>query len=271
MLKRTLTALALLLVGMPTVIFGGPLFFVLIAVFLAGAAWEYTQMFKAVGYDANEFLTVGGVFLLLAARDFAPNLAVPVFGALLLIAMAVHLIAFERGRDQAALDFGVTVGGLAYIGWLGAYLVDIRGLPEGGWYFMIVLPAVWLADTGAYSIGAAYGRHKMSPRLSPKKSWEGYAAGVFTATIGGAFFVYAYQTFGYLPQGMTLWQGALLGFILGALTPLGDLGESMFKRQAHMKDSSDIFPGHGGFFDRIDSWIWAAAIGFYFIQWFVLS
>ena len=157
MLKRSLTALALLLVGMPTVIFGGPLFFVLIAVFLSGAAWEYTQMFKAVGYDANEFLTVGGVFLILATRNFAPDLAIPVLVALLLIAMAVHLLAFERGRDQAALDFGVTVGGLAYIGWLGAYLVDIRGLPNGGWYFMIILPAVWLADTGAYSkIGRAH-------------------------------------------------------------------------------------------------------------------
>ncbi len=269
MLKRTLTALALLLIGMPTVILGGPFFFVLIAVFVAGAAWEYTQMFKAVGYEPNEFLTVGGVFLILAARTFLPDLAVPVLTALTLIAMAVHLIAYERGRNQAALDFGVAIGGLVYLGWLGAYLLDIRALPNGGWYFMIVLPSVWLADSGAYSIGAAYGKHKLAPRLSPKKSWEGYAAGVFSGAIGGAFFVYAYQTFGALPPVMSIWQGALLGLILGLVTPLGDLGESMFKRQAHLKDSSDIFPGHGGFFDRLDSWLWAAAIGYYFIQWFV--
>jgi phosphatidate cytidylyltransferase len=69
---------------------------------------------------------------------------------------------------------------------------------------------------------------------------------------------------------MSIGQGALLGLLMGLVTPLGDLGESMIKRQAHIKDSSNVFPGHGGFFDRIDSWIWAAAIGYYFIQWFVL-
>jgi phosphatidate cytidylyltransferase len=270
MLKRTLTALALLLVGLPIVILGGPIFFVLIAIFVTGAAWEYVQMFKAVGYKANEILTVGGVFLILAARAFLPDLALPIMALTLFLAMAVHLFSYERGRDQAALDFTISIGGLVYLGWLGAYLLDLRNLTNGGWYFMIVLPAVWLADSGAYSLGAAYGKHKMSPRLSPKKSWEGYWAGVFTGTLGGAFFVFAYQRFGALPPEMSIWQGALLGLLMGLVTPLGDLGESMIKRQAHIKDSSNVFPGHGGFFDRIDSWIWAAAIGYYFIQWFVL-
>lgn len=270
MLKRTITALALLLVGMPTVILGGPYFFVLIALFVLGATWEYWHMFKAVGYDSNLYVTMGGVGLILVARAFFPELAVPAMAAGVLVAMSIHLFAFERGRDQAALDFSITVGALTYLGWLGSYLLDTRNMADGGWYFMIVLPSVWLADSGAYSIGAAYGKHKMSPRLSPKKSWEGYAAGVFSGAIGGAFFVYAYQTYGMLPPVMSIGQGALLGLILGLLTPLGDLGESMIKRQAHMKDSSNVFPGHGGFFDRIDSWIWAATIGYYFIQWFVL-
>jgi len=65
-------------------------------------------------------------------------------------------------------------------------------------------------------------------------------------------------------------QGAVLGLVIGGLAPLGDLGESMFKRQSGLKDSSNIFPGHGGFLDRIDSWIWGAAIGFYMIQYFIL-
>ncbi len=267
MLKRTLTALALLVVGLPAVILGGPFLFILLTVFLTGAASEYVGMFKAVKYHASETLTVGGVFLILAAREFFPQAAMPVFAILVLAAMAYHLIVFERGRNQAALDFAVTVGGLVYIGWLGAYLIDLRNMPDGGWWFMIVLPVVWLADTGAYSIGAAYGRHPMTPRLSPKKTWEGFAAGVFTSVISGMFFVFAYKTFGRFDQAITVWHGAFLGLLIGLLTPLGDLGESMLKRQAHFKDSSDVFPGHGGFFDRIDSWIWAAVIGFYFIQW----
>jgi phosphatidate cytidylyltransferase len=270
MFRRTITALALLCIGLPAVILGGPFFFVLITIFLLGAAREYVQMFRAAQFEADQVLTLGGVFLILATRAFMPQIAVPVLSILILLALAVHTVAFERGREQAALDFTVTVGGLVYLGWVGSYLFDLRDLPEGGWWFMLVLPTVWLADSGAYSIGAAYGKHKMSPRLSPRKTWEGFWAGVFTSVIGAMFFAYAYGRWGELTGDMTLSQAALLGLLLGLLTPLGDLGESMFKRQAHLKDSSDVIPGHGGFFDRIDSWLWAAVIGVYFIQWFIL-
>ena len=85
---------------------------------------------------------------------------------------------------------------------------------------------VWLGDSGAYSIGRAYGRHKMAPRLSPKKSWEGYVASVFTGMLAGMFFVYAFTAYGNLAGDISIWQGAILGLILGALPPLGDLGES---------------------------------------------
>ena len=270
MLRRTVTALSLLLIGLPAVILGGPFIFVLIAVLLVGAAWEYARMFKAVGSCPNESLILGGVYAILAARAFAPALALPTLAFLVLAAMALHLVDFERGRDSAALDFGVTVGGMVYLGWMGAYLLDLRYMPDGAWYFMIVLPIIWLADAGAYSIGAAYGRHKMTPRLSPKKCWEGYWTGVFTGALAGAFLVFAYERFGSLASPMTIWHGALLGVLLAGVTPLGDLGESMFKRQAHMKDSSEVFPGHGGFFDRIDTWIWAAPLGYFVISRLIL-
>jgi len=131
---------------------------------------------------------------------------------------------------------------------------------------------VWAGDIGAYSIGAAYGKHKMTPRLSPKKSWEGYFAGVFTSIIVGTFFAYVFSSLGPQPLHDLInpLQGGLLGLMIGVFVPLGDLGESMFKRQGGLKDSSNIFPGHGGFLDRIDSWIWGAAIGYFMIQFFIL-
>ena len=86
----------------------------------------------------------------------------------------------------------------------------------------------------------------------------------------GAFYLFVFTTFGNLTTDMSLWQGAVLGLLLGALPTLGDLGESMIKRQSGIKDSSDIMPGHGGFFDRIDSWLWGAVIGYYFLTWFIL-
>ena len=112
----------------------------------------------------------------------------------------------------------------------------------------------------------------MTPRLSPKKSWEGYFAGVFTSVIVGAFFSYAFSSLGPQPLRWLDRSDAgrrCLGLLIGALAPLGDLGESMLKRQSGLKDSSNIFPGHGGFLDRIDSWIWGAAIGYFIIQIFI--
>jgi len=274
MLRRTLTALVLVAIGLPGIIFGGVFYFVLMTIFLVGGAWEYVRMYRAVQYEPHEILTVGSVLAIATARVFFVEAALPLFVALILLAMTVHLFLFERGRDQAALDFCVTVAGIVYIGWLGSYLLDLRNHFEnlGGWWLMIVLPIVWAGDTGAYSIGAVYGKHKMTPRLSPKKSWEGYFAGVFTSVVVGAFFAYAFSSLGPQPLNGLInpVQGALLGLFIGAVAPLGDLGESMLKRQSGLKDSSNIFPGHGGFLDRIDSWIWGAAIGYFLIQIFIL-
>lgn len=272
MLKRTLTALAMTAVGLPAIIYGGVFYFLVMGLFLVGGAWEYVRMYRAVELEPHEAVTVGGVLVLVTARFFFAEYAIPLFVLIILLAMAVHLIAFERGRDQSALDFGVTVAGVVYLGWVGSYLLDLRSLPQGGWWFMIALPIVWGGDTGAYSIGAVYGRHKMSPRLSPKKSWEGYFAGLFTSILIGAFFSYAFSSLEPRPLNglITPIQGAFLGLVIGALAPLGDLGESMFKRQGGLKDSSNIFPGHGGFLDRIDSWIWGATLGYFIIHYFIL-
>ncbi|HLO15464.1 MAG TPA: phosphatidate cytidylyltransferase, partial [Anaerolineales bacterium] len=252
--------------------YGGWFYFLLIGVFLVGGAWEYVRMYRAVQVEPNEIVTIGGVLVIATARFFFEAAAIPLFVLSVLLAMAVHIVAYERGRNQAGLDFAVTVTGIVYLGWLGSYLLDLRQLPQGNWWLMIVLPIVWGNDTGAYAIGAAYGKYKMTPRLSPKKSWEGYAAGLVTSIAVGAFFSYAFSSLGPQPLGgwITPVQGAFLGLVVGAFAPLGDLGESMLKRQGGLKDSSNIFPGHGGFFDRIDSWIWGATLGYFVIQFFIL-
>jgi phosphatidate cytidylyltransferase len=261
-------------VGLPAIAYGGVFYFLLMGGFLVVGAWEYVRLYRAVKYEPNELVTVGGVLVLVTARFFFAEFAGSLFVILILFAMVVHLLSYERGRDQAALDFSISVAGIVYLGWLGSYLLDIRNFStEGGWWLMLVLPIVWAGDTGAYSIGDVYGKHKMAPRLSPKKSWEGYFAGVFTSVLIGAFFAYAFTSIGVrqpLAGLINPIQGALFGLVIGVLAPLGDLGESMLKRQSGLKDSSSIFPGHGGVLDRIDSWIWGASIGFIVIQYFIL-
>jgi phosphatidate cytidylyltransferase len=272
MLRRTLTALGLAVIGLPAIIYGGVFYFVVIAIILGGCAWEYARMFRAVHFEPHQIVTIVGVLCIATARFFFIQAAIPILVFFVLLAMTVHVLAYERGRDQAPVDFAVTVAGIVYLGWIASYLIDLRQLSQGNWWLMIVLPIIWGGDTGAYSIGSVYGKHKMTPRLSPKKSWEGYFAGLITSILVGAFLSYAYSSLGTQPlrDSISLWQGAFLGLVIGALVPLGDLGESMFKRQGGLKDSSNVFPGHGGFFDRVDSWIWGAALGYFIIQFLIL-
>lgn len=260
------TALVLAAIGIPAIIFGGVFFWLLMAFFLSYAAWEYSNLMRAAKFKPARTLIVSGVLVILFTRTNYPDYEGAVFTALIFLAMALHLIAFERGRDEAAGDFAITVAGLTYLGWIGSYLVKLYELPGGMWWFVLVLPCVWFADSGAYLIGKNFGKNKLSPRLSPKKTWEGYWGGVLFGTLAGVLFAWLWRN--EIP--VSLLDGAIIGFVMAALTTLGDLGESMIKRQAGIKDSSHIFPGHGGVFDRIDTWLWGAAIGHYLVLWFFI-
>lgn len=268
---RLLVAVILLPVGIAAIYAGGWIFVAVVLLILALAAWEYAHLFRACGLQPAGTLVIGGVVLLVVGR--AANRfesAGWTISLLIMASMAYHLYAYERGRDQAATDFTITLTGIFYTGWLGAYLVSLRQLPDGFWWIMLVLPIVWLADSAAFFIGRSFGRHRLSPRLSPKKSWEGYLAGVVVGTLGGAILAALWSQVAGKPLAFTPVEGAFLGLLISTLTTLGDLGESMIKRQCGFKDSSKLIPGHGGVFDRIDSWLWAAAIGYYTIVWLLI-
>jgi phosphatidate cytidylyltransferase len=153
---------------------------------------------------------------------------------------------------------------------MGSFFIALRALPEGEWWLLVSLPALWLADSGAYFIGTRFGAHKMTPRLSPKKSWEGYFGGILVAAIGTPLLAMLYRNL-WLPAEtvVTPANAIILALAMGVFPTLGDLGESMIKRQAGRKDSGTLLPGHGGMFDRIDSWLWAAFISYYVIAWFL--
>lgn len=266
MLKRTLTALVIAAIGLPATIIGGVFFWLLMAVFVTVAAWEYTNLMRGAKFEPQQVLTVFGVSGLFFVRTRFPEYEEAALTALVLLAMGLHLVAYEKGRDRAAGDFSTTLAGLLYLGWIGSYLVKLRELPGGLYWFFLVLPSVWFADSFAYLIGKQIGKHKLSPRLSPKKTWEGYIAGIVFGVLGGMLFAWLWRD--QIP--VTLLNGAVIGLFMSTLTTLGDLGESMIKRQAGMKDSSHILPGHGGIFDRIDTWLWASALGYYLITWFFI-
>jgi phosphatidate cytidylyltransferase len=268
---RVLVAAILLPVGLFIIYQGDWIFAAFVALILAIAAWEYSRIFQVSGYQPATIIVILGAASFAAGRAWDGFESAPwIISLVVLASMTFHLVAYERGRDKAATDFAVTLSAIFYLGWLGSYLISIRDLPEGFWWLLLVLPCVWLADSGAYFIGRAFGRHKLSPRLSPKKTWEGYLGGVLVGTLGAVGLVSLWRIWAGPDFSISPLQGALLGFLLSTITTLGDLGESMIKRQSGLKDSSNLLPGHGGVFDRIDSWLWAAVIGYYFITWFAI-
>ncbi len=263
--KRILSVAVLLPIGLAAIFAGGWAYLILVGLLLGMAAWEYVRLFQHMGYQPNALLVIGGTAVFALSRELWGGTTDSVLlSGLVLLSMTAHLVAYERGRDQAGTDFAITLSGALYLGWLGAYLISLRHLPAGEWWVLTALPAIWLADSGAYFIGKRFGRHRLSPRLSPKKSWEGYLAGVVTGVALTPLLVLLWQRFGAPVQPA---QSAILALVLGVLAPLGDLGESMFKRQAGVKDSGQIIPGHGGAFDRIDSWLWVGVLAYYLIQW----
>lgn len=237
------------------------LFFITV---LLAAAHEYARLFKTLGYSPSMPVILAGVLLFSLERwFFNGNFAGMVLSFVIFVTALAALVQYERGNDHAALNFGISLSGVIYIGWVGSFLLALRSVPDGRGWMLTALPAVWLADSGAYFIGSWLGKAKMTPRLSPKKSWAGLAGAILTGTLSGVGLVALWQVAGWLPKETPLWQGAFMGFVIAVLTPIGDLMISLFKRTAGVKDTGNLIPGHGGVLDRIDTWIWAALIGYY--------
>jgi phosphatidate cytidylyltransferase len=244
------------------IILGGLPYTIAITAALAVAAWEFCNIFQKGGYFPSRWVLIGGV-ILLTLRSYLPPVGSELLVSfLILLAMTIHVIDYEKGIKQAAVGFCITLAGIFYLGWLGGYLVALRNLSDGLWWAMLVFPAVWLADLGAYLIGSRFGKHLMTPLVSPRKTWEGYAAGVLFGGLGTALVASLWHI---RVDHITFIEGLVIGLAVGILTPLGDVGESMLKRQFDLKDSSNILPGHGGALDRLDSWIWSGVIGYYLI------
>jgi phosphatidate cytidylyltransferase len=179
------------------------------------------------------------------------------FLATLVLAFLLYLIATTRAPATAAVSG--TVLGTAWIGFGLGFLLLLRDLPEHGRLaaFAVVI-AVWVDDTVAYLIGRAVGRHKFSPAISPAKTWEGFVAG----TAAGIFAVFVTL---YHEDFLTIPQSIVLGAIVAIGAALGDLFESAFKRDLHVKDSGRLLAGHGGVLDRVDAFLFALPAAYFTI------
>jgi phosphatidate cytidylyltransferase len=171
------------------------------------------------------------------------------------VALSLILLVFLPNKEGVFVNWAWTIAGILYVGWLLSYLVALR-LEAGRDWLYLALFATFGSDTAAYFIGRAIGRHKLAPNISPGKTWEGAIAGLFGAVIISLLFTL--NTPLQLP--LNYGQAILLGLLISVFGQLGDLVESLLKRNSGVKDSGSLMPGHGGLLDRMDSVVFAGVV-----------
>jgi len=266
-----------------------------IAGYLCGE--EYIAMTRAKGMHPSPRIIRGMIiaFFVVAALPEIPGLKLPWrfpldhFPLLLTVGICTsffRLLFRDETPPATIADIATTVLGFIYLGFLPSHLALLRGLTPPGSahidnplqqpglaYLWATLFIVWATDVFSYYAGKRFGKHLLYPQVSPKKTVEG-AIGGFVASILWALLV-IHTADRYLfpshPFGFKLWQAPLMGAVLSIGALLGDLCESLLKRDAGIKDSSNLIPGHGGFLDRGDSLIFAGAISYYWVCLMVLG
>jgi len=218
------------------------------------ALYELLILGRKKGFHLPMVLCLLIAAFILSAFVLEPvSVEMGVFVALLLIPASY---VFMRGSLEEALpSSAIAIMATLYIGMLGGSMIRLRGdFPDGPNLIFFLLLVVWLGDAGAYYTGKSFGRRKLSPRISPKKTIEGLIGGVATSVI--AVLVIHFTFFPNFP----LLHAVIAGVILSLAGVVGDLAESMWKRSADVKDSGTLIPGHGGFLDRFDSIFFTAPI-----------
>jgi phosphatidate cytidylyltransferase len=267
LLPRLLT----IVVGLPFLVtaiyLGGlPLFFLILAIILLGLR-EYYFLAEECGYPCFNwigiifgFLITASIFLNgLSMGQITDNQATAALTAVALIVLVVR--SLFRGPGETLLsEWGVTLFGVFYVAWSLAHLLLIRDLrPQGLELSFLLFVIIWVEDITAYLVGSKWGRHAIAPGISPKKSWEGTIAGIIGAMIAAALFQIT-----LLRQTWRLPEILVVAAVVSILAFVSDLGESLLKRSAGVKDSSPLLPGHGGILDRFDSFILAAPFFYYY-------
>jgi phosphatidate cytidylyltransferase len=264
---RILTSAVLIPIVIGCICLGGLPFLALVALMLTLAEIEFCRLMARDGFRLAFVFGVGLLWLFLLDAQWPEWELLRPGLALIVLASLTWQMAHRRRYPVA--DWAMTVIGGLYLGLCGGCIVGLRALrPDGLWWTLTALPAISFADTSAYFIGRAWGRHKLAPTLSPGKTWEGYLAGVL---IGGpltALLAALWRSQANTGSAISWQHGLILGLIVTVVAPLGDLAISMIKRQVGAKDSGTVIPGHGGALDRVDSILWAGVIGYYYVLWF---
>src|SRR5215212_4370274 len=218
------------------------------------ALHEFLSLGRAKGYDLPIVLCVL-IMLVIMAAFILQELSVELGMFTALLVIPASYVFSRKPLADSLPSSAIAVLATTYVGMLGGSLIRLRNDFPVGWKLVFfLLLVVWLGDSGAYYVGRAFGKHKLSPRISPKKTVEGLAGGIATSIITAVVI-----HFTFFPN-FPLLHAIIAGVLLSVAGVVGDLAESMWKRSAAVKDSGTLLPGHGGFLDRFDSILFTAPI-----------
>ena len=260
MLKhRVITAL----LGIPLLVaviwFGEPWFTILVAVWGVLTVFEFFRLVAASKVLPLIYFGLVWTLLFILTPHFDYGLVTP---PLLASAVVLSLIwiLLRPQKETAFASWAWTIAGILYVGFLLSYLVALRGLDAGRDWVFFALFTTFGSDTAAFFVGRGWGKHHLAPAISPSKTWEGAIGGGMGAILVSLIFI--------LPTPLSLplnfWQAALGGLLVSIFGQLGDLVESLFKRNVGAKDSGKLLPGHGGALDRLDSVLFAGVVVYYY-------
>jgi phosphatidate cytidylyltransferase len=269
MLKhRVITAAVGVPLVIPAIWFGDPWpwFSLLIAAAALAGTYEFYHM---ANFNRREPLLYLGVLyslaLVLSPHYRSPD-ALPILITTTMLVSLIYLLC-RPAREKAFHKWAWTIAGAIYVGWMLSYWLSLRGLGDGrSWVYLAIL-TTFANDTGAFFIGRATGKHKLAPTISEGKTREGAIGGLICAVLGALIVAAVLNLIS--PFDFKYWQIILIGLIIGLFAQLGDLVESLLKRNMEVKESGNLLPGHGGILDRFDSLIFVGAVVYYYVIWVV--
>ncbi|MFC4021286.1 phosphatidate cytidylyltransferase [Micromonospora sp. GCM10011542] len=238
-----------------------PAFLVVVAAAVGVGIWEMARAVRRSGAHPPLVPLVAGGVLTVGLAWFAGPDAL----SLGLLVTVLGTMIWRLGDGPGGFQRDLTAATLiaVYVPFLGGFAALLAAAPDDGpLRILATLVAVVLSDTGGYAAGVSFGRHPMAPSVSPKKSWEGFAGSVTAAALGSALLI-------WLMFDVAPWWGALFGVAVSVAAVLGDLAESMIKRDLGVKDMSNLLPGHGGLMDRLDSILFAVPTAYLLLAIFV--
>lgn len=267
LLPRFLTALVGIPLFLGAVYFGGlPFLFILLGIVWLGVR-EFYAIAEQTGYPCYPWLgQIATVLLLISLYLNGMSLGAsidhqgtPALVMLILLAIVARSL-FKAPSDTSFSEWAVTLAGIFFVGWALSHLLTLRDLrPHGQEAVFLLIAIVWASDTSAYLVGRRWGHKRLAEAISPKKSWEGAFAGIV-----GAMLVALLLQIVFFSNFMSSIEALLLALATSVIAIISDLGESILKRGAGVKDSSTLLPGHGGILDRFDSFLLAAPFFYYY-------